>query len=232
MTLEEAHEIDLSLAAVDQYVREHGGTRRQAEAHLRAMVEDFVLAGHPAVRARDRRRLVMAHAGFALLISPDRQVVLAYTTQQRQRTWAQVKAGLPSSYAAARWARRHSRLAGVYPPIGKRADPQPPLPEPDAVRSVPVDQIHVSTWAVRCFVKWTALPWEPGQDVDELHSAVLDELHTALRSAPVEWRPGEPRLDRGPRLLLRQPERTWVLRADGLEVSTLLGGTAAEGRPG
>lgn len=91
---EDAYEVSVSASARREFASRHGVTERQAEAQLRSMLEDFLLAQAP-VAARGDGVFKIAHEGYSLVLAPDYSVV-SYFTVHLERTWAQVKAGVPS----------------------------------------------------------------------------------------------------------------------------------------
>ncbi|MBB6119498.1 hypothetical protein [Nocardiopsis algeriensis] len=87
--------------AVDAFLKAHEGfTRAQAESSIKTMIEDFA-----AMRRWSRSAegwLSLAHMGYYATVAPDLVDVVAYGTSHAERTWGQVKAGVPSRGKAER----------------------------------------------------------------------------------------------------------------------------------
>ncbi|MEU9755666.1 hypothetical protein AB0D90_21445 [Streptomyces althioticus] len=91
-------DVALSHRAVSTYAARHRCTSAHATAELRSMIEDFAL--HPSVRSwwneEDALRS-LTHSGYRLLFNADWTVLCGYSPGSHvERTWAQVKAGVPS----------------------------------------------------------------------------------------------------------------------------------------
>ncbi|MGW7314726.1 hypothetical protein [Streptomyces sp. NPDC054865] len=105
---DEAYDVDISKAAVDQFLTNHAGNRQAAEVQIRSLLEDLLA---PNARAALRHpetgrwRLVSRRAAFSLILNRDASAVIGYKSQHAERTYAQVKAGVPS-----RQPRSRSRL--------------------------------------------------------------------------------------------------------------------------
>jgi hypothetical protein len=87
-------EVRITTRAVDSFRFHHGGGITSAETQLRAMLEDFLLK---SVQERTTSGyLKLFRKGFALVMSPGLDAVTGYSSLHRERTWEQVKAGVPS----------------------------------------------------------------------------------------------------------------------------------------
>lgn len=97
LTSDEAHDPQLGVtrSAIERYCATHGGDRATAEAEIRSLLENLIATGtHQRVEGGAWR--LPAREGVALLLSADANRVLGYSTVHRDRTYAQVKAGVPS----------------------------------------------------------------------------------------------------------------------------------------
>ncbi|WP_370012880.1 hypothetical protein UIS43_07325 [Nocardiopsis sp. LDBS0036] len=100
--------LDVTRSAVDAFLEAHRGfTRAQAESALKTMVEDFTAMG--CWSRSGGGWLSMAARGYYAVITPDLTAVAGYGTSHAERTWAQVKAGVPSRGAAERRRRQRRR---------------------------------------------------------------------------------------------------------------------------
>ncbi|EGX61954.1 Superfamily I DNA and RNA helicase [Streptomyces zinciresistens K42] len=97
LTSDEAHDPQLGVtrSAIERYCATHGGDRATAEAEIRSLLENLIATGtHQRVEGGAWR--LLAREGFSLLLSADANRVLGYSTAHRDRTYGQVKAGVPS----------------------------------------------------------------------------------------------------------------------------------------
>jgi len=84
--------------ALTQFIRRHGGTEHEAEAQIRTLAEDIILMPfRRGLRNRLEKRWVIAtpHFDYRLVLSEELDVI-GYATKHVERTWAQVKKGVPS----------------------------------------------------------------------------------------------------------------------------------------
>ncbi|MFM9462823.1 hypothetical protein ACKI1K_08205 [Streptomyces scabiei] len=97
LTTEEAYDpqIRITRSAIDRYRTKHGGDASTAETEIRSLLENLISAGEHQRFENGTWRL-MADEGFALLLSDDAARVISYSTPHRERTYAQVRAGVPS----------------------------------------------------------------------------------------------------------------------------------------
>ncbi|MFL1375840.1 MULTISPECIES: hypothetical protein [unclassified Nocardiopsis] len=95
--------------AVDRFLGVHGQEvgRAGAEASLRAMIADFAGRGRWSRNAQGR--VSFAYSGFYATVTPDLALVADYGTCHAERTWAQVRAGVPSRGEADRRRRARER---------------------------------------------------------------------------------------------------------------------------
>ncbi|MFE0852097.1 hypothetical protein [Streptomyces mutabilis] len=85
----------MTRSAIERYCATHGGDRATAEAEIRSLLESLIATGtHQRVEGGAWR--LLAPEGFSLLLSTDAARVLGYGTAHRDRTYGQVKAGVPS----------------------------------------------------------------------------------------------------------------------------------------
>ncbi|MFF4188447.1 hypothetical protein ACFYZ9_35140 [Streptomyces sp. NPDC001691] len=102
---DEAYEVAISNAALNHFVAAHGGDHRAAEVQIRSLLEDLLAAdARPALRHHEtgRWRLRTRRDKFSVTLSSDASVVTGYKARHAERTYAQVKAGVPSRVASPR----------------------------------------------------------------------------------------------------------------------------------
>lgn len=163
VTIEDVGHVHIATRALDSFRFHHGGGIREAEVQLRSMLEDFLIrsARHPA----RNDYLLLARDGFELVLSPDRAVVTGYSTSHRERTWAQVKAGVQSRFG-------HR---------GRGASGEPPEPGPAVDRESLLGVLDPST------VYLTARVRASYSKVALLADASDVDLDDAIRAAVAGW---------------------------------------------
>ncbi|WP_329156165.1 hypothetical protein OIU91_42375 (plasmid) [Streptomyces sp. NBC_01456] len=87
--------IQVTLSAIDQFRAKHGGDTSTAETEIRYLLENLISTGRHQRFENGTWRL-QADERFAVLLSDDAARVISYTTPHGERTYAQVKAGVPS----------------------------------------------------------------------------------------------------------------------------------------
>lgn len=123
------------------------------------MLEDFLIK---SARSRSETGyLRLAREGYELTLSPDRATLTAYSTVHRERTWDQVKRGVPS-----RFGKR------LRPESGPRPEPGPPVPFDQFTAVFDPDTVHLTSRVLGSFARLAAL-----------RAASNDELEQALRAA-------------------------------------------------
>ncbi|MGW1496089.1 hypothetical protein [Streptomyces sp. NPDC002402] len=97
LTPEEAFDpqIQVTRSAIDQYRAKHGCDTPTAETEIRSLLENLISNGEHQRFDNGTWRL-LADERFALLLSHDAARVISYSTPHSERTYAQVKAGVPS----------------------------------------------------------------------------------------------------------------------------------------
>ncbi|MBZ5733483.1 AAA family ATPase [Nocardioides sp. TRM66260-LWL] len=90
--------IRITLRAASTFALHHSCSEEQANRELRAMLSDFL----PVAKQRKTRTgfIAMFHQGFSLIMSPDGTALTGYNALHRDRTWEQVKTGVPSRVAS------------------------------------------------------------------------------------------------------------------------------------
>lgn len=87
--------LGVSRSAVDAFLEVHEGfTRSQAEYSMKTMIEDLAAMGRWSRNGGGW--LSLAAKGYYVVVTPDLVDVVRYGTSHAERTWAQVKAGVPS----------------------------------------------------------------------------------------------------------------------------------------
>lgn len=118
--VDEVQDVSVTRSAVQWYANHHGTTIQEAEAQIRSLLEDILLTGQTMHNERGFWRLQTAGrnggvSGYGLSMDPECGKVLAYHTRHRERTYAQVKAGVKSRTSqkptgSARRRRKEARL--------------------------------------------------------------------------------------------------------------------------
>lgn len=165
LDVDEIDEVRISQRARDAFRFHHGGTDAGAAAQLTAMLEDFLLLSARTMHANGY--VTLAREGFELSLAPSLVVVTGYRTVHKERTWAQVKAGVPSRFGR----RRRQRRGGV----GDRREPGPPLAVADVLTQLRPDETTVSARAMNGYER-----------LRSLKAATDTELEAALRSELAE----------------------------------------------
>ncbi|MFE9679184.1 hypothetical protein ACFYO5_34565 [Streptomyces sp. NPDC006259] len=97
LTPEKAYDpkIQVTRSAIDQYRAKHGGDTSTAETEIRCLLKNLISTGKHQRFENGTWRL-LADERFAVLLSADAARVISYSTPHGERTYAQVKAGVPS----------------------------------------------------------------------------------------------------------------------------------------
>src|SRR4051794_20961937 len=105
--LRAAPTLHVTTAALDSYRFHHGGSIDSAARELRDMLAAFL--DHSAMR-RSRDYVVLSREGYQLIVDAEVQAITGYRTVHRERTWAQLCAGVPSRFGGGRPGGRHGGL--------------------------------------------------------------------------------------------------------------------------
>jgi hypothetical protein len=89
-------DVSVSRTAIENFTWHHGGDPTAAESQIRSMLEDMLVGAGKAFRRTNGEIMLVAKGSFLLVVSPGGGVVRSYRTKHRDRTWAQVKAGVRS----------------------------------------------------------------------------------------------------------------------------------------
>ncbi|MFE3631547.1 hypothetical protein [Streptomyces goshikiensis] len=101
---DEAYSVRVTKSTVEQFVGRHSGTRDAALVQIRSLLENMLIPGGGTVQrhiATGKWRLSVSE-GFSLFLSSEADVVTGYGTGHKERTYAQVKAGVKSRAARSR----------------------------------------------------------------------------------------------------------------------------------
>ncbi|MER7690538.1 hypothetical protein [Streptomyces sp. NPDC097610] len=86
--------VQVTRSAIDQFREKHGGDTSTAETEIRYLLENLISTGRHQRFENGTWRL-QADERFAVLLSDDAARVISYTTPHGERTYSQVKAGVP-----------------------------------------------------------------------------------------------------------------------------------------
>ena len=165
----DARSVRVSQRALDSFRFHHGGDEAVARESLRAMLDEFLVL---SARSGDDSYVVLARDGYKLVLPHDLSVITAYSTIHRERTWAQLQAGIPSRFGRNRYARTSS---------GPQPDRAAPLPKETVAAAVDAANVHLTGRARSSFAKLNAL-----------HSVTDSELDASLRKSAESLKSGIP----------------------------------------
>jgi len=195
LAAEDVASVGVTRRAVELFRYHHGGGAREAAVELGSMLEDFLLKSARRVTAHGFVRL--ARDGFELTVSPDLEVIVHYTTAHRERTWSQVKDGVPSRFPG-----EQNR-----DPSGEPPEPGPPVTPDELFTVLDADTVHLTGRLRTSYAKLFSLTHESDDVVDAGLRAALASLH----SGSVTQR------DDGMFEVMTQ-DHTWLISADALKV--------------
>lgn len=155
------------------------------------MLEDFLLASARKTTSGGRY-LRLSREGFVLITDHAMTAVTGYSTVHRERTWAQVKAGVTSRFASMRrerhlWNRARQQLG--------RPEPGPVLPVNGLLAAIDPDTIYISSDTYDWFQKLRRFEGTAigGDGVDILRDS-LSRLKAAevacVETGPDDWPAG------------------------------------------
>lgn len=121
---DEAYDIAVSRNAIATYYRWHRTDDRASEAQIRSLLEDAITTGAPSSVDEAGRWIIRLPEGYGLVLSPGRDVVVAYFTSHRERTWQQVRAGVRSRTPSAKDRRTQELREAVIQRLPIRVTPQ------------------------------------------------------------------------------------------------------------
>jgi len=168
ITVEDIAYIEVATSAIDKFRSHHGGRVREAEVQLRNMLEDFVLES--SHRKSNSGHLVLSRSGYYLTLSPSGDEITGYSTVHRERTWDQVKKGVPSRVSS----KKRRAPSGLRPERG-------PAVESSGFRTAfDPAAVHLTSTVRNQYEK-----------IAGLESASDDELDAAIRAALAEFASGK-----------------------------------------
>jgi hypothetical protein len=159
---DDAYEVTVSQKANDSFRFHHGGSASAAEAQIRSMLEDFLVLS--SRRVSPRGFVQLARDGYSLVLDPGATVVTEYATVHRERTWAQVRAGVPS---------RFGRRAGRRPQDGPVPERGAPMAPAEALAALEPATVYLSARARGSAERVLGLRGASDADLD---AAVRDRL--------------------------------------------------------
>lgn len=179
VSVEDVHDIRVTVRAMDSFRYHHGGDERAAEIQLRNMLEDFVLKS--AHRPTGSGYLRLSRSGFDIVLSPDRGTITGYSTIHRERTWEQVKSGVKSRF------KNGSASTAPRPEAG------PPVSMPDFADTFDPASVHLTARVRQSYAQIADA--QNGGSPKTSHT----ELEAAIREAVGKWKSGTvDHLDDGP----------------------------------
>jgi hypothetical protein len=207
LDVDEVDLVRISQRAQDSFRFHHGGSAEAARAQLRTMLEDFVLN---SARRRRGGFVLLARAGYELVLDGDLTTLTGYSTVHRERTWAQLRSGVPSRFGGGGRGGR----AGVR-------GSSPPGPTPAAGPRVPVDDLGAIldpagvflTARVRgAFARLAGMRSAADEELDAVLRERLQQVARTMRTAgPREREDGVVEVDHeGWRWLVRSDARVVI----------------------
>jgi hypothetical protein len=158
LAVDTAHDVYVTTRAVDSFRFHHGGGVGEAQAQLRSMLEDFLIR---SVRTVKNGYTTLSRDGFDLVLGPDNATITGYRTAHRERTWAQVNAGVRSRFT--------KPSAFHLSATGQRPEPGPALPPEEIPSAVRPETVHLTGVARTAYAKLRNLrDPEDESRVDEL----------------------------------------------------------------
>jgi hypothetical protein len=183
--------VRVSQRALDSFRFHHGGGASEARVQILAMLEDFLLKS--ARLTTQSGLLQLAREGYELVVTADAHVITGYQTVHRERTWEQVKAGVPSRLRGSRRRTEH----------GERPEAGPPVEVENLLTVFRADSIHLTARALTSFARLADL-----RDAD-------DEMLAARLREALQWGPGaSPRRREDGLVEVTTAEHVWILSAD------------------
>jgi hypothetical protein len=200
---DEVGEVRVTRAALDSFRFHHGGT--ESSARRAACVDARGVALRSARQRTPKGLWHLAHSGYTLVLDGDLTTLIGYRTAHRERTWAQVRAGIRSRYRGS-WKEASLTFVGPRPLLGLEVA-RSPLAEvagnvwPNEDRPRPIRRCCRRSGSVR--------DRGPGGEIE-----------------PVEARDG------GTLHRVRHDGRSWLLSADGRVLITVAPDLALDGSDG
>jgi hypothetical protein len=140
---DEAYDVSVTRTARENFIGIHGGTHSAAEAEIRALVEDAL--HHGKARALPNGRWQVAIEGYKATITSNGAAVVRYATVHRERSYAQVRAGVPSRISA-----KNKLPAGYRRDERQEAPREPRAPlSVEALRGIDPSALRLSARAIR-----------------------------------------------------------------------------------
>lgn len=105
LTLEDVPALEILPQAVERFIAVHGGTEVEAEAQIRSLIEDIILMPVRrgfTVASTGRSVIATQNHDYAVAVNLEAMLVTTYRTRHVERSWAQVKAGVPSRLGSGR----------------------------------------------------------------------------------------------------------------------------------
>lgn len=196
LDVDEAETVHVTQRALDSFRYHHGGSEDSARVQLIALLEDLLLKS--ARRAEPSGYFSLARGGYSVTLSPDRRSIVAYRTAHRERTWAQVRAGVRSRFGE-----------GDYDDYPGRLEPTGPALAASDLPGADPAQVRLTRRAMKDWVRHCQLTVTGPGAVAAAEGALRDEI-VALLSAPVLLPDHPTRVH-----LLWHRRLVWLLSDDG-----------------
>ncbi|MEO3784150.1 hypothetical protein ABGB12_12515 [Actinocorallia sp. B10E7] len=117
--------VDITRTAAGHYVEHHpeatGSTHRQAREQIRELLGDMLADERTLWDVAPGGLLTAGLKGYRLVLVPNGEAVVAYSTLHRFRTWQQVKAGVPSPVEGEKQRRKIQRCVGLLVELARAA---------------------------------------------------------------------------------------------------------------
>ena len=162
--LDEVETVRVTTRAIDSFRFHHGGSAHSARVQLLTMLEDFLLR---SARRERNDYVVLAREGYDLVLTRDLATITGYSTIHRERTWAQVKAGVPSRFG------KTGRAAS-----GELPDRQASLPPEKVAEAVDTANVTLTSRTRNSYARLFDLRAASDEDLDERIRGELRAIST------------------------------------------------------
>jgi hypothetical protein len=165
----------VSRSAREHFIGIHGGSHAAAEAEIRALLEDAL--HHGKARQLPNGRWQVMTAGYQATLSADGAAVIKYATVHRERSYAQIRAGVRSRISTT------TKL-----PTGYQRDEQQPRPSTpgtplsiESVRLIDPSKLALTGRAIRELARQGLA----GHDDTSTRALIASDLTTDLSAAEI-----------------------------------------------
>jgi hypothetical protein len=163
--------VRITTRAADSFRYHHGGSDEAARVQLETMLDDFL---RHSARSEHNGLIRMARDGFQLVVAADLLTITGYSTVHRERTWAQVRAGVRS-----RISPRHRHSASELPrgPSDELPEPEPSLRADAVAAAVDPRTVMLTARVRRSYARLAKMTHVADNELDD---RLRDDLRALL----------------------------------------------------